>query len=126
MSTLLKRTRTWKQKYNPARVKETLDVMHKDMTTRYEAAMAALFQMEEETRTVLNASGVHTIMYVPYYNYARELFRMTHGRSISGASCAVRARVLLDKWSACGLNPDVLAKIRTGVFNISDVPAPAE
>jgi peptidase E len=30
------------------------------------------------------------------------------------------AQVLLDKWSARGCDPDVLAAIRTGVFSIGE------
>jgi hypothetical protein len=43
-------------------------------------------------------------------------------RGISGESFAMGAQVLLDKWSARGLDSAVLARIRTEVF---DVVAPA-
>jgi hypothetical protein len=50
------------------------------------------------------------------------LFRLSHGRSISGPTLAREAQVLLEKWQNRGLRPDVLAAIRTDVFS---VPAPA-
>ena len=42
-------------------------------------------------------------------------------QEISGESFAMAAQVLLDKWAARGCDPEVLAKIRTEVF---DTPAP--
>jgi hypothetical protein len=35
-------------------------------------------------------------------------------------SFAIAAQVLLDKWSARGCDPKVLAEIREGVFDISE------
>ena len=46
------------------------------------------------------------------------LFRLSHGRSISGPTLAREAQVLLEKWQSRGLKPDVLAAIRTDVFNV--------
>jgi hypothetical protein len=39
-------------------------------------------------------------------------------RGISGETFALAASVLLSKWAARGLDPDVLAAIRTEVFDI--------
>jgi hypothetical protein len=39
-------------------------------------------------------------------------------QEISGESAAMAAQVLLDKWAARGLNPKVLAAVRTEVFDI--------
>jgi hypothetical protein len=62
-------------------------------------------------------------MYVPYLNYARQLYQLSHQRGISGESFAMSAQVLLDKWSARGLNSADLARIRTEVFDAS-APTP--
>jgi hypothetical protein len=91
------------------------------MTARYEASMIALNSMEIDTKQVLSASGIDTMYIVFYLDYARQLFRLSHGRTISGATLAKEAQVLLEKWQNRGLRPDVLAAIRTNVFN---VPAP--
>jgi hypothetical protein len=78
--------------------------------------------METKTRQTLNAAGVHTIMYVPYLSYARQLYKLSRQQGISGESFALVSKVLLDKWAARGLDAAVLARIRTEVF---DVVAPA-
>ena len=92
------------------------------MTARYEASMVALNAMEIDTKQVLSASGIDTMFIVFYLDYARQLFRLSHGRTISGPTLAKEAQVLLEKWQNRGLRPDVLAALRTNVFS---VPAPA-
>ena len=72
------------------------------------------------TRQTLNAAGVHTIFYVAYLNYARQLYKLSRQQNISGESFAMAAQVLLDKWAARGCDPKVLAKIRTDVFDIAE------
>jgi hypothetical protein len=71
---------------------------------------------------VLSASGIDTMYIVFYLDFARQIFRLSHGRTISGPTLAKEAQVLLEKWQNRGLEPDILAAIRTDVFN---VPAPA-
>jgi hypothetical protein len=112
----------WQIKTDTSRMKETLDTLRPDMLKRFEAAVASLCEMETKARQTLNAAGVHTIMYVPYLNYARQLYKLSRQQGISGESFAMGAHVLLDKWSARGLDSAVLARIRTEVF---DVVAPA-
>jgi hypothetical protein len=116
------RQMNWQIKTDTARMKETLDALRPDMLKRYEAAVAGLCEMETKSRQTLNAAGVHTIMYVPYLNYARQLYKLSRQQGISGESFSMSAQVLLDKWSARGLDSAVLARIRTEVF---DVVAPA-
>jgi hypothetical protein len=105
-------------KTDTGRMKETLDTLRPDMLKRYEAAVASLCEMETKARQTLNAAGVHTIMYVPYLRYARQLYKLSRQQGISGESFALGAQVLLDKWAARGLDSVVLARIRTEVFDV--------
>jgi len=122
MSDVTRRVSRWKAKYSPDIAAQTTSRIFADMTERYEAAMVALSSMETQAKQVLDASGINTMYIVFYLDYARQLFRLSHGRSISGATLAREAQVLLEKWQARGLDPVVLAAIRTDVFS---VPAPA-
>ena len=122
MSDPNQRLTAWKIKTDTAKVKEILDTIRPDMLKHYEAAVASLCEMETKARQTLNAAGVHTIMYVPYLSYARQLYKLSRQQGISGESFALVAKVLLDKWSTRGLDSAVLARIRTEVF---DVVAPA-
>ena len=119
MSDPNQRLMNWQIKTDTGKVKAILDDLRPDMLKHYEAAVASLCEMETKARQTLNAAGVHTIMYVPYLNYARQLYRLSRQQSISGESFAMSAQVLLDKWAARGLDPNVLAAIRTQVFDAS-------
>ena len=69
-----------------------------------------------------NTQRVKEILYVPYLDYARELYHRKRKMEASGDSMVREAQVLLEKWQARTLDPVVLALIRTQVF---DVAAPA-
>ena len=121
MSDPVKRTERWLVKYNLDRVTKTLADMQEKMAEHYTAAMVGLCNMETDVKQVINACGVSTSQYVPYLNFGRQLYKLSKQRGISGESFAMAAQVLLDKWAARGCDPNVLAKIRTDVF---DIPAP--
>jgi hypothetical protein len=117
------RQMNWQIKTDTARMKQTLDTLRPDMLKRYEAAVASLCEMEVKARQTFNAAGVHTIFYVVYLNYARQLYKLSRQKGISGESFAMSAQILLNKWSARGLDSAVLARIRTEVFDAS-TPTP--
>ena len=112
------RQMNWQTKTETGKVKAILDDLRPDMLKHYEAAVASLCEMETKARQTLNGAGVHTIMYVPYLNYARQLYKLSRQQGISGESFALGAEVLLQKWAARGLDSAVLARIRTEVFDV--------
>ena len=120
MSDSVERIRSWDAKFNTERVKQSLDAMREEMLKNYVSATTALCQMETQTKQVLDQAGVHTILYVPYLDFARQLFKLSRKKEISGNSFALAAQVLLDKWAGRGLNADVLALIRTQVFDVGE------
>ncbi len=117
------RLTAWQIKTDTGRVKQILDTLRPAMLEHYKAAVASLCEMETKARQTLNAAGVHTIMYVPYLSYARQLYKLSRQQGISGESFALVAQVLLEKWAARRLDPAVLAAIRTEVFDVA-APAP--
>ena len=123
MSDPNQRLMNWQIKTETGKVKAILDDLRPDMLKHYEAAVASLCEMETKARQTLNAAGIHTIMYVPYLNYARQLYKLSRQQGISGESFALGAEVLLDKWESRGLDSAVLARIRTEVFDAS-APTP--
>jgi len=118
MSDVTRRISRWKAKYSPDIAAQTTAHIFDDMTARYEASVVALNSMELDAKQVLSAFGIDTTYIVFYLDYARQLFHLSHGRTISGPTLAGEAQVLLQKWQNRGLRPDVLAAIRTNVFNV--------
>jgi hypothetical protein len=102
MSDVTRRLSRWKAKYSPEIAAQTTARIYADMTERYQASMVALCTMETETKQVLDASGIDTMYIVFYLDYARQLFRLSHGRTISGPTLAKEAQVLLEKWQNRG------------------------
>ena len=121
MSDVTRRLSRWQAKYSPEIAAQTTSRIYADMSERYQASLVALCAMETETKQVLDSSGIDTMYIVFYLDFARQLFKLSHGRTISGPTLAKETQVLLEKWQARGLRPDVLAAIRTDVFS---VPAP--
>lgn len=117
------RLMNWTIKTETGKVKAILDDLRPDMLKRYEAAVASLCEMETKARQTLNAAGVHTIFYVAYLSYARQLYKLSRQKGISGESFALSAEVLLQKWASRGLDAAVLARIRTEVFD-TGTPTP--
>jgi len=118
MKDSVRRRENWEVKYNLDRVKQTLEAKRASMAARYEAAVAGTVAAEIKVRETLNVCGVNTIHYVPYLNFGRQLYKLTTQRQIAGDSAAIEAQVLLEKWTKRGLDPEVLATVRTQVFNI--------
>ncbi|MEO0067850.1 MAG: hypothetical protein ABIK23_01800 [candidate division WOR-3 bacterium] len=116
MADLDKMVKRWLEKFTPARAKQTLEAVYDEMAKNYARAMVDLLAMEDQTRQVLNQSGIQSALYVPYLDFARQLFALKR-KGISGRSFQMAADVLLAKWSARGLNPIVLEKIRQEVFD---------
>ena len=115
-----KRTERWLAKYDIERVKSTLTALKGGMGERYKASTEPYCEIETQVREVINGLGVPTPQYVPYLNFGRQLYKLSRQRGIAGESFAMAAQVFLVKWTACGCDPKVLAKIRTGVFNVSE------
>jgi hypothetical protein len=120
---ITRRVHRWRKKFTPDKQRATIADIYDDMAQRYEAAMTAVCIMEEKVKQTLDAQGVHTSFYVPYLDFARQLFKLSRQQAISGDSLALAAKVLLDKWVARGADVSVLAAIRSEVFNVSE-PSP--
>ena len=111
------RIQNWAEKFKTDRVKAKLDDKRERMLQRYADVTARLCAMEISVKQLLDFAGVSTILYVPYLNYGRQLFKLSRQRDISGNSFALAAQVLLDTWVHRGLDPEVLDLIRTQVFD---------
>jgi len=114
-----RRIEAWKAKYNIQRVKETLDDRREQMYVQVQASFALLCSMEEQVREVLNLSNVPTVLYVPYLDFGRQMYKLIMRRSISGSSLAREAGVLVDKWHGRGLEREALKTIAKQVFNVT-------
>jgi len=84
VSDVTRRLSRWKAKYSPEIAQQTTTRIYAEMSERYQASLVALCAMETDTKQVLSASGIDTMLIVFYLDFARQLFRLSHGRTISG------------------------------------------
>ncbi|MGQ9708203.1 MAG: hypothetical protein ACUVUR_04945 [bacterium] len=123
MADVIKMVSRYLAKFNPELTKITLDALYEQMAHNYARAMADLALFEHKTRQVLNLAGIHTALYVPYLDFARELYRLRK-KDFTGNSLNLAINVLLEKWRHRGLNPAVLTQIAEDVFEIKTPPDP--
>jgi hypothetical protein len=115
-----RRIANWALKSDTGRVMQTVSELRPEMLKRYAEATAQLCAMEIGVKKLLDEAGVHTICYVAYLNYARQLYKLSRRRNISGNSFALASRVLKEKWQNRGLNPAVLDVIRKQAFGVTE------
>jgi predicted alpha/beta-hydrolase family hydrolase len=80
-----------------------------------------------QTKQLLNAAGVPTIMYSWYYAFVRKLNKRLNGPDgprISGESASIEAANHVAQWVMRGLTQSVLSSIVVNVLNISYPPQP--
>ncbi|MFO7638425.1 MAG: hypothetical protein R6X14_03850 [bacterium] len=71
---------------------------------------------------MLNAAGASLSSYIYYFDFGREMWRLTN--RINGPAALVEAKILRDKWAARGLSAELLGKISYDVFSIRLPAAP--
>jgi hypothetical protein len=111
MSDVTRRLSRWKAKYSPEIAAQTAARTYADMSERCQASMVALCTMETDAKQVLDQSGIDTMYIVFYLDDARQLFKLSHARAISGPTLAKGAQVLFDRWVARGLEASGLDRI---------------
>jgi len=84
---------------------------------RFSYSAAMLDAVLTQTRQVLCRDGVHTINFLAYHAFARELYKLTRGETaIETQQLEMMWRV--DKWVMRGLQREVLLDIAIDVFNL--------
>ena len=118
MSDKMRRFTSWNAKYDTDRIKTTLDAMRPDMKARYDAAMTEVMANDTTVRQVLNDKGVSTILFVPYLNFGRQLWKSSREQNIAGESLQLAAEALRLKWKAKGLDEGVLSAIQAQICSV--------
>jgi len=88
------------------------------MKTGFDVAIGSLVPIEQQIQGLLNAAAIPTIRYPFYYAYGREIWGL-RDRGIDGASLALMAQSLHDKWVLRGLATATLIEIADTVFNLT-------
>jgi len=114
-----RRINKWVAKSNTERMKATLDEMQPDMIRNYAAVTAEMWAIETKVKQVVCQHSVQSILMVSYLNFGRQMFKLQRSRQHDAKVLELEAKGLIEKWSARGLDPIVLAAVRTEVFNVA-------
>ena len=100
-------------------MKATLDEMQPDMIRNYAAVTAEMWAIETKVKQVICQHAVQGILFVPYLNFGRQMYKLQRTRLHDAKVLELEAQGLINRWAARGLDPVVLAAIRTEVFNVA-------
>jgi len=106
-------------KSNTERIKATLDDMQPDMIRNYASMTAEMWAIESKVKQVICQHSVQSILMVSYLNFGRQMYKLQRTRQQDARVLELEAQGLINRWAARGLDPVVLAAIRTEVFNVA-------
>ena len=117
----VQRLESYVLKLDPERVKQDLEKRRSGMLARQQEAISALTDVEARVKAILAGEDVPTILYVYYYDFARETFRVQR-RMGGGNGLSKEVTLLIYKWKERTLQESVLERIRDEVFSIAPAP----
>jgi len=114
-----RRINKWVAKSNTERLEATLDEVQPDMIRNYASITAEMWAIETRVKQVVCQHSVQSILMVSYLNFGRQMFKLQRTRQHDARVLELEAQGLINRWAARGLDPVVLAAIRTEVFNVA-------
>ncbi len=113
-----RRVARWEAKYNPERLAAVLAAKSDRMRERYAVQAEMLGRVDHRVSEVTDAAGVSVINRMWYKDYGREVCRVW--RTIPSSCQELEYDVVRYKWTARGLDPILLAKVKAAVVELLD------
>ncbi len=111
-----RRIERWKSKYNVERVAAVLSDKRESMSERYRAQALMLCHVDKSVAEVTDAAGVPSMMRIWYKSFGREVCRIW--RTIPSSCQELEYDVIRYKWTARGLDPILLPKVKVAVIEL--------
>ena len=108
----------WEAKYNPERTAAVLADKATLMRRRYQVQAEMLARIDHRVSEVTDAAGVSKMMRIWYKDFGREVFRIR--RTIPSSCRDLEYDVIRYKWTARGLDPILLTKVKVAVVELLD------
>jgi hypothetical protein len=128
-----RRVARWDVKYNPERIAAILAAKSERMHENYAVQAEILGRVDHRVSEVIDAVGVSVIVRIWYKAYAREVTKIW--RTIPSSCQELEYDVVRYKWTARGLDPILLVKVKVAVIKLledsgfprkHDIPGPGE
>jgi len=108
----------WEAKYTPERTAAVLADKATLMRRRYQVQAEMLARIDHRVSEVTDAAGVSKMMRIWYKDLGREVFRIR--RTIPSSCRELEYDVIRYKWTARGLDPILLTKVKVAVVELLD------
>lgn len=108
----------WEAKCTPERTTAILTDKARLMHERYVAQAKVMALIDHRVGEVTDAAGIPRMMRIWYKSFGREVFRIR--RTIPSSCREIEYDVIRHKWTARGLDPILLTKVKVGVVELLD------
>jgi len=109
-----RRIANWEAKYTPESTSAILAAKSGRMRERFRVQTEMLGRVEHRISEVIDAVGVSVIVRMWYKDFGREVCRIW--RTIPSSSQEVEYDIVRYKWTARGLDPILLVKVKAAVI----------
>jgi hypothetical protein len=113
-----RRVARWEAKYKPERLAAILAAKSERMGERYAVQAEMLGRVDHRISEVTDAAGVSVINRMWFKSFGREVSRIW--RTIPSSCQELEYDVVRYKWTARGLDPILLAKVKAAVVELLD------
>ena len=111
-----RRVARWEAKHTPARTAAILAAKGEQMRERYRVQAEMLGRVDHRVSEVTDAAGVSVMTRIWYKDFGREVCRVW--RTIPSSCQELEYDVIRYKWTARGLDPILLVRIRVAVIEL--------
>lgn len=108
------RLRKYEAKLNPEIIGKQFILAKERMVEQMTEYCKEIYEIEVQTRTVLQEDDIPVSLFPSYLCYARELWRLH--KNYAGKPLFREIRISETKWQSMGLDPQILEKIRLALF----------
>jgi len=113
-----RRISRWEAKYRPERVCAILDAKAGGMRERFRVQTEMLGRVDQRVAEVTDAAGIPVMMRFWYKDFGREVCKVW--RTIPSSCQELEYDIVRYKWTARGLDPILLARVKGAVVGYLD------
>ena len=111
-----RRVARWEAKYTPARTAAIIAAKGEQMRARYRVQAEMLGRVDHRVSEVTDAAGISVMTRIWYKDFAREVSKIW--RTIPSSCQELEYDVIRYKWTARGLDPILLCKVKVAVIEL--------
>ncbi|MCX8014888.1 MAG: hypothetical protein N2748_02610 [candidate division WOR-3 bacterium] len=109
----------WKIKYDVIKRGKPIRKLSEESEQKLKAEYLNIANIENETKKILGDADVPIVLNFSYQAFAREIYGLT--RRFAKTTLNNQVKIVIGKWQARSLKPEILEKIKDKIFTILKV-----